>query len=83
VKDDVLALIDVYATGMEIAMWAWSAVFLAAHLALAWLFLATGRNAWRRIAASYTRTHHTVAAAERDQQRIAAAFTDTRKETQP
>ncbi|WP_428956150.1 hypothetical protein [Streptomyces sp. cg35] len=84
-KTDLLAAIDTYATGMQIAMWAGSAVFFAAHLALAWLVIATGRNAWaavRRAYRSFAAARQLCRDVENEHRIPAPAFTDTRKETQ-
>lgn len=58
---DVLALIDTYATGMQIAMWGWGiSLFILHLLAAAGLYLIC-RAACHRIHASFTRAHHTIA----------------------
>jgi hypothetical protein len=75
---DVLALIDTYATGMQIAMWGWLATVVFLHLFAAWLFI----HAIRAAHASLTRAIRLCHDVERQQYRAAATFTDqARKET--
>lgn len=60
-KNDVIALIDTYATGMQIAMWGWFTALLVLHLAAAGLVIAIARRIFDRVIDAFARAHQTIA----------------------
>ena len=59
-KADVLAVIDVYATGMQWATWIWIGCAVILTVFAAWVVFSAGRLVTDAISTSFTRATQTV-----------------------